>query len=132
MIAVQENRMDENGFDRHIDLCGVNCIHPQIINKVGREMPPGASLSDLAEFYKIFADRTRIGILWALSCAEMCVCDLCALLDMRQSALSHQLRTLKQARIVKTRREGKVVYYSLQDEHIRDVLMVGMDHLGER
>jgi ArsR family transcriptional regulator, lead/cadmium/zinc/bismuth-responsive transcriptional repressor len=115
-----------------IDLCGINCIHPKIIEAVSRQMVSGAAMVDLADFFKIFADGTRIGILWALSCAEMCVCDLCALLDMRQSALSHQLRTLKQARIVKSRREGKVVYYSLQDEHIRDVLSMGMDHVGER
>lgn len=124
--------MDEKTVpDRRIDVCGINCIHPQIIDAVNRQIPPGAALGDLADFFKLFGDRTRIGILWALSCAEMCVCDLCALLDMRQSALSHQLRVLKQARVVKSRRDGKVVYYSLQDEHIREVLHVGMDHLGE-
>ncbi len=121
----------DNASERQLDVCGINCIHPHIIQTVSRRLPPGAALGDLADFFKLFGDRTRIGILWALSCSEMCVCDLCALLDMRQSALSHQLRTLKQARVVKSRRDGKVVYYSIQDQHIREVLRVGMVHLGE-
>jgi ArsR family transcriptional regulator len=94
-------------------------------------MPPRDSLGELADFFKLFGDGNRIGILWALSESEMCVCDLCALLNMKQSAVSHQLRTLKQARIVKMRRDGRVIYYSLDDEHIRQVLNLGMVHIQE-
>jgi ArsR family transcriptional regulator len=83
----------------------------------------------LADFFKLFGDGTRIGILWALSESEMCVCDLCALLKMKQPAVSHQLKNLKQSRIVKARRDGKVIYYSLDDDHIRALLDVGMEHI---
>jgi ArsR family transcriptional regulator len=123
--------VEHESTENQIDLCGINCIHPETIRSVDRRMPAAQALDDLAEFFKIFADASRIKILWALSCAELCVCDLCALLDIKQSALSHQLRGLKQARIVKSRRDGKVVYYSLQDEHIRKVLSVGMEHIDE-
>jgi len=94
-------------------------------------MPQSQLLADLSEFYKLFADGTRLRILAALGISELCVCDLSTLLDMKQPAVSHQLRILKQARAVKARREGKVVYYSLVDAHIRNVLQVGIEHLSE-
>jgi ArsR family transcriptional regulator len=111
--------------------CSEKGIHRQLVRAVGGRMPPRDSLGDLADFFKLFGDGNRIGILWALSESEMCVCDLCALLNMKQSAVSHQLRTLKQARIVKMRRDGRVIYYSLDDEHIRQVLNLGMEHIQE-
>jgi ArsR family transcriptional regulator len=114
------------------DNCLAQCIHPEAIRTVRAALPASSLLAELAEFYKLFGDGTRLRILAALSIAELCVCDLSALLDMKQPAVSHQLRTLKQARIVKARREGKVMYYSLTDEHIRHVLRVGMEHLGEQ
>jgi ArsR family transcriptional regulator len=120
--------MDES---RQIELCSLRGIHHGVVQAVRRQMPAGGRVRQLAEWFKLFGDGTRLGILWALSLSEMCVCDLCALLDMKQSAVSHQLRHLKQARIVRNRREGKVVYYALDDEHIGELLRAGMAHLGE-
>jgi len=108
------------------------CIHPETIQRVAALMPEADIMAELAEFYKLFGDGTRLRILTALSIAELCVCDLSALLNMKQPAVSHQLRVLKQGRIVRARREGKVVYYALNDEHIRHVLRVGWEHLGEQ
>ena len=106
-------------------------IHRDIIRLVQQKMPDQAALYELADLFKLFGDSTRIGILWALSESEMCVCDLCALLSVKQPAISHQLKNLKQSRIVKARRDGKVIYYSLEDEHIRDLLNLGMSHVQE-
>ena len=106
-------------------------IHKDIIRSVSQKMPEQKKLYDLAALFKLFGDSTRAGILWALSESEMCVCDICALLHMNQSAVSHQLRNLKQSRIVKTRREGKIVFYSLEDDHIRMLLNLGMEHIQE-
>jgi ArsR family transcriptional regulator len=94
-------------------------------------MPDSIALYNVADLFKLFGDSTRLGILWALSESEMCVCDLCALLKMKQPAVSHQLKNLKQSRVVKARRDGKIVYYSLKDEHIRRVLNLGMEHTQE-
>ena len=94
-------------------------------------MPDPIALYDLADLFKLFSDSTRLGILWALSESEMCVCDLCALLKMKQPAVSHQLKNLKQSRVVKARRDGKVIYYSLDDDHIRRLLNLGMEHVQE-
>ena len=116
---------------RVIDSCLTQCIHEDVIRSVQVKMPDDQSLSQLADFYKLFGDCTRLGIIWALAESEMCVCDLCVLMKMKQPAISHQLRTLKQMHIVKYRREGKVVYYSLEDQHINKVLEVGRQHLRE-
>jgi len=113
------------------ETCQEKGIHRQTVRMARREMPATVMLYDLAEFFKLFGDSTRIGILWALSVSEMCVCDLCAVLRMKQSAVSHQLKTLKQARIVRPRRDGRMVYYALDDEHIRQVLNLGMTHTQE-
>jgi ArsR family transcriptional regulator len=102
-----------------------------VIRLVRRNLPDSVALYELADLFKLFGDSTRIGILWALSESEMCVCDLCALLKMKQPAVSHQLKNLKQSRIVKARRDGKVVYYSLDDDHIRQLLNLGMEHIQE-
>ncbi len=88
-------------------------------------------LCDLAELFKVFGDSTRIRILFALFRSEICVCDLAELLQMTQSAVSHQLRILKQARLVKSRREGKQVYYFLADDHVRTIIDQGLDHIQE-
>jgi DNA-binding transcriptional ArsR family regulator len=106
-------------------------IHRKIIRSVNRNMPDPVALYKLADLFKLFGDSTRLGILWALSESEMCVCDLCALLKMKQPAVSHQLKNLKQSRIVKARRDGKIVYYSLEDAHIRRLLNLGMEHTQE-
>jgi ArsR family transcriptional regulator len=94
-------------------------------------MPDPIALYDVADLFKLFGDSTRLGILWALSESEMCVCDLCALLKMKQPAVSHQLKNLKQSRVVKARRDGKVIYYSLDDDHIRRLLNLGIEHVQE-
>ena len=113
------------------DSCYTNVIHLDTIKAVKDKMPESGSGFNLADLFKLFGDSTRLRILWALSESEMCVCDLCALLKMKQSAISHQLKNLKQSRIVKSRRDGKVVYYSLDDDHIRTLLNLGMDHITE-
>jgi len=114
-----------------IETCITKGIHREIIRSVNRNMPDPVALYELADLFKLFGDSTRLGILWALSESEMCVCDLCALLKMKQPAVSHQLKNLKQSRIVKARRDGKIVYYSLEDEHIRRLLNLGMEHTKE-
>jgi DNA-binding transcriptional ArsR family regulator len=114
-----------------IETCITKGIHRDTIRTVNKNMPDPVALYELADLFKLFGDSTRIGILWALSESEMCVCDLCALLKMKQPAVSHQLKNLKQSRVVKARRDGKIVFYSLEDEHIRRLLNLGMEHIAE-
>lgn len=102
-----------------------------MVKKADESMPPEEELQDLAEFFKIFGDSTRLKILYVLLCSEMCVYDIAALLGMSQSAISHQLRILKQLDLVKNRREGKAVFYSLADSHIVTILSQGLDHIEE-
>jgi ArsR family transcriptional regulator len=111
--------------------CATKGIHADTVSYVQNRIPDSGQLNQLADLFKLFGDGTRLGILWALSESEMCVCDICALLQMKQPAVSHQLKNLKQARIVKNRRDGKVIYYSLDDEHIRKLLNLGMEHVKE-
>lgn len=111
--------------------CDCNVIHEDIVEAVKDKMPQEEELYDLAELFKVFGDSTRIKIIWALFESEMCVCDIAALLNMTQSATSHQLRVLKQARLVRHRKAGKVVYYSLNDEHIKKIFELGMEHMME-
>ncbi|MFW6080544.1 MAG: ArsR/SmtB family transcription factor [Desulfosalsimonas sp.] len=133
MIIISEKTSDKAENNRKTkDICTERIIHREILEAVRASMPGNGDLDHLADFFKIFGDRTRISILWALSESEMCVCDLCALLDMKQSAVSRQLKLLKQSRIVRYRREGKVVYYALDDDHIRRVLNLGMQHIKEK
>ena len=110
-----------------------NYIHltQEIIDEVEERMPPQEELNDLAEFFKIFGDTTRLRILNALLCSEMCVLDIAKLLGMSQSAISHQLRLLKQMDLVKNRREGKTIFYALADSHIVTILSQGLDHIEE-
>ena len=114
-----------------LDRCDCVVIHDEIVDKVEKSMPEENELYDLADLFKVFGDSTRIRILSALSKAEMCVCDIAYLLNMSQSAISHQLRVLKQARLVKNRSDGKIVYYSLDDNHIVGILDQGLDHIRE-
>lgn len=115
-----------------IERCDCDVIHEDIVNQVKTKMPQEEVLYDLAELFKVFGDSTRIKILWALDEAEMCVCDIAVLLNMTQSAISHQLRVLKQAKLVKNRKEGKIVYYSLDDEHVRQIFDQGLIHINEK
>ncbi|HHW23008.1 MAG TPA: helix-turn-helix transcriptional regulator [Clostridiaceae bacterium] len=112
--------------------CGQLIIHDDIVKKVQDNMPKEDNLYDLAELFKVLGDTTRIKIIWALFESEMCVCDIAYLLNMTQSAISHQLRVLKAARLVRYRKSGKVVYYSLDDSHINQIFKLGMEHILER
>lgn len=102
-----------------------------IIKTIDEKMPPEEELQDLAEFFKVFGDSTRLKILYVLLCSEMCVYDIAVILGMSQSAISHQLRVLKQMDLVKNRREGKTIFYSLADSHIVTILSQGLDHIEE-
>lgn len=114
-----------------IEKCSCNVIHSDVVERVKKSLPKEEVLYDLAEFFKVFGDSTRIKIICALFESEMCVCDLSALLNVSQSAISHQLKTLKSARLVKYRREGKVIYYSLEDTHIKHIFDDGLKHIKE-
>lgn len=115
----------------NIERCSCTIIHEEVVAKARKSMPEEETLYDLAELFKVFGDTTRIKILCSLFESEMCVCDIAALLSMNQSAISHQLRVLKQARLVKYRKEGKVVYYSLDDEHVKQIFDQGLVHVNE-
>lgn len=114
-----------------IECCDTLQIHEEVIRKVLEKIPEEEVLADLADFFKVFGDTTRIKMLCVLFQSEMCVCDLAAALGMSQSAISHQLRLLKQMKLVKNRRDGKTVYYSLADSHIQTIMDQGMEHISE-
>ena len=105
--------------------------HPSLIEAAKEQMPDEEILYDLAELFKVFGDSTRVKILFVLFQSEMCVCDIAELLHMTQSAISHQLRVLKQSQLVKYRREGKTVFYALADDHVKTILGQGLDHIAE-
>lgn len=111
--------------------CDYIHAHDELVEKVVANMPEEELLYDLAELYKVFGDSTRIKILYALFESELCVCDIAQLLNMSISAISHQLRVLKQARLVRFRREGKTVFYALADEHVHTIIGQGMEHISE-
>ncbi|MBS4539180.1 winged helix-turn-helix transcriptional regulator [Clostridium sp. D2Q-11] len=114
---------------KEIEVCNCNEVHENIISEAKTNLPKDECLFDLADFFKVFGDSTRIKIIYALLQSEMCVCDIAELLNMSQSAISHQLRTLKNHGVVKYRREGRVVYYSLDDDHISEILNQGFTHI---
>lgn len=114
-----------------IDRCDCDVIHEETVALARDRMPPEEDLYNLAELFKVFGDSTRIRILCALDEAEMCVCDIAYLLNMTQSAISHQLRVLKQASLVRSRKDGKIVYYALNDEHVKMIFDQGMNHIRE-
>lgn len=114
-----------------IEQCDCLVIHQDVVQSVSEHMPKEETLYDLAELFKVFGDSTRIRILWALDEAEMCVCDISVLLNMTQSAISHQLRVLKQAKLVRSRRAGKIVFYSLADSHVKQIFNQGITHVLE-
>lgn len=113
------------------ECCLETVIHEDIIEKVEKEMLSDEEFGDLALLFKMFADETRCKILKALSVSEMCVCDISALLQLSQSAVSHQLASLKKTRLVRSRKQGKVVYYSLNDQHIFDLFRIAYEHIQE-
>jgi len=107
------------------------CTHEEEVKRVNENMPDEEMLLDLADLFKIFGDTTRIKILCVLLESEMCVFDIAKILSMSQSAISHQLRVLKQSKLIKGRREGKVMYYSLSDDHVKDIISKGLEHIEE-
>lgn len=111
--------------------CEETEVHEGTVEQVRSQLPQDEVLYDLAELFKIFGDSTRVKILYALLEAELCVCDIAKLMDVSQSAVSHQLRVLKGSKLVKFRREGKTIYYSLADEHVFRILSQGMEHILE-
>lgn len=121
------DKQDEN----LLSFCDCDVIHEETVERVRSSMPNGADFCDLADLYKMFADNTRVRILWALSCETMCVCDLAVLLGMTKSAISHQLKSLRLANLVRYEKQGKIVYYSLADDHIKDIFEKGFEHIRE-
>ncbi|MCL2873668.1 MAG: metalloregulator ArsR/SmtB family transcription factor [Defluviitaleaceae bacterium] len=113
------------------EVCDCGAIHEDVVERVRENMPINENFYDLSNLYKMFADNTRLKILWALSCEDMCVCDLAVLLDMTKSAISHQLRSLRLANLVKYDKQGKIVYYSLADSHVKDIFAKGFEHILE-
>ena len=121
------DRMEE----RKDEVCDGFEVHEDLLKIVNETLPEETELYDLAELFKVFGDSTRIRILFVLFEAEVCVCDLAKVLNMTQSAISHQLRILKQNKMVKSRREGKSIFYSLADDHVRTIINQGRDHIEE-
>lgn len=114
-----------------IECCDTIEVHEELLKIVNETMPEETELYDLAELFKVFGDSTRIRILYVLFEAEVCVCDLAQALNMTQSAISHQLKILKQNKLVKSRREGKSIFYSLADDHVRTIISMGREHIEE-
>ncbi len=134
---MNENKLQESQYKKkhkekqEVEQCETYQVHEDIVKAVKEKMPEEDVLCDLAEIFKVFGDSTRIKILYLLFESEMCVCDIAHLLAMNQSAISHQLRILKQARLVKSRREGKSVIYALSDDHVQTIIGQGMEHVCE-
>lgn len=124
MLAVRHKRAD-------MDCCEEHIVHMDAVETARRQMPDDDIMTAASDFFKAFSDKTRLRILTALVSAELCVCDIATLLGMSQSAISHQLRFLKQARLVKSRKNGKTVYYALCDDHIQTILAQGIAHVQE-
>lgn len=122
--------LKKNNTD-NTEICGEEVIHEDLISAVRRNMPDIDTLYDLAELYRLFGDSTRISILYVLFESEVCVCDIAKVLSMSVSAISHQLRLLKAARLVKFRKEGKTCFYSLADNHVKTIIAQGMEHVKE-
>lgn len=118
-------------IDKDFDRCTEKEVHEELLKIVRETMPDEEELYDLAELFKVFGDSTRMRILFVLFEAEVCVCDMAAALSMTDSAVSHQLKILKQNKLVKSRREGRSVFYSLADEHVRTIVSQGMEHIRE-
>lgn len=132
MITIGEKMISNmNNVDDTVECCECNEVHEELLKIVNETMPEETELYDLAELFKVFGDSTRIRILFVLFEAEVCVCDLAKVLNMTQSAISHQLRILKQNKLVNSRREGKSVFYSLADGHVRTIIAQGREHIEE-
>lgn len=111
--------------------CDCEVIHEDLVQKARSTMIEELTVAELAAFFKVFGDKTRIKILQALSACELCVCDIAIVLDMTKSAVSHQLRFLREVNLIKARRDGKNVFYSLADNHVQTILSQGLEHISE-
>ena len=120
--------MSENEI---IDRCEETVIHPEIVEKLKKELLPEQKAYNLSEFFKIFGDLTRIKIIQLISLQELCVCDIATILNISQSATSHQVKISRQFGVAKPRKEGKMMYYSIKDDHIKNILTNGSDHINE-
>jgi DNA-binding transcriptional ArsR family regulator len=120
-----------SSYAADFDRCDCATIHEDVVAAVRLKMPEEEILLDVADLFKMFGDSTRVKILCALQHSEMCVCDIAVLLGMTKSAISHQLRALRQTKLVKFRKDGKVVFYSLDDEHIGGIIALGLAHINE-
>ena len=110
----------------------VDVIHADIVDKVKKDFPSNQLINTLSDFFKIFGDTTRVKIMCALDKSEMCVGDISVLLDMTVSTVSHQIKILREASLVKTKRQGKIVFYSLADEHVQRIIECGIEHIIEK
>jgi len=115
-----------------IDVCQVRCIHPDSVNRALEGRTDGEVLEEAARLLGVISDPTRLGIMDALRLGELCVCDLAAVLGMSVSAISHQLRLLRTARLVRGRREGKIIFYAIHDEHVEKLMDMALDHCRQR
>ena len=118
-------------YEKNPPLCECEEIHSDVIKKKREEMPSETTLYDLADFFKIFGDSTRMSILFAIDGSPMCVCDIAELLGMTKSAVSHQLKILRQSDLITYKKSGKNVYYSLADDHVRDIIEKALEHINE-
>ena len=116
---------------REVECCEEHELHSDLLENVYKNMPQEEEISDLSDLFKVFGDSTRLKILFVLFEAEVCVCDLAELLSMTQSAISHQLKVLKQSKLVSSRREGKSIFYSLADGHVRSIIAQGREHIED-
>ena len=126
-MKVGDKMIDQSDNER----CDVECPHDEVVEQIVGHMPPEDELLDLAELFKVFGDTTRIKILYVLFESEVCVCDIAEILGISQSAISHQLRIIKQAKLIKSRRDGKTIYYSLADDHVKTIIGMAKEHLEE-
>lgn len=130
-MNMQQDKTFDQAVERDEDACQVTVVHQEAVAKARQAMLGAGEAQDLAEVFKVLGDPTRARILSGLSSGELCVCDLASLLDVTQSAVSHQLRVLRSARMVKARREGKMVFYSLDDDHVALLFAQALEHVRE-
>ncbi|MDR0314652.1 MAG: metalloregulator ArsR/SmtB family transcription factor [Oscillospiraceae bacterium] len=123
--------MNDNIIENNT-ICDCEVIHDEIVDMVRENFLDDMTIYDLADFFKVFGDSTRVKILTALDKSEMCVCDLAVLLNMTKSAVSHQLKSLRTAKLVTSRRDGKNIFYSLADDHVKDIIEKGLEHINEK
>lgn len=119
-------------MSNNIDLCQCKEVHDQVVEKIKESIPDDTTVQKLSELFKVFGDGTRLKIIYALLQKELCVCDICEVVEMSQSSVSHQLRLLKTTGLVKYRKEGKTVFYSLDDEHVNSIFSVGLSHIKHK